>query len=55
MRHNKRVWQPPLVDRADRRVGFKPDAADMPAVDLHLLPIDISSLSKIASHVMNLR
>ena len=38
-----------------RAVGFKPDAADMPAVDLHLLPIDISSLSKIASHVMTLR
>jgi hypothetical protein len=50
------VRQPPLVDRADRMtVRLQPDTADMPAVYLHFLPIDISSLSKIASHVMTLR
>jgi hypothetical protein len=50
------VRKPPLIDRADRiAVGLEPDAAEVPIADLHLLPIDISSLSKIASHVMNLR
>ena len=35
-RHHEFMRQPPLVDRADRPAVFlEPDAAEMPAVDLH--------------------